>query len=47
MKIEFTDEQMAVLNDALVQLPYWRAAPLIQAINEQLAVPQKKEPEGS
>ena len=35
--LEFSEEHLRVLNDALVQLPFWRAAPLIELINQQLA----------
>ncbi len=45
MQLQFTDEQLRVLNDALVQLPYWKAAPLIQSINEQIAKQQKEQQE--
>lgn len=34
--LTFTPEQMQVLNDALVNLPYFKAAPLIAAINAQV-----------
>jgi hypothetical protein len=41
MKIEFTLDQLSVLDKALQQLPYHMAAPLIQSINAQL-IEQKK-----
>lgn len=34
--IIFTDEQMQVLNQALVRIPYYQAAPLINSINAQI-----------
>jgi hypothetical protein len=36
MKIEFNDQQLQVLNAALVEIPYRVAAPLIQHINQQI-----------
>lgn len=36
MKLEFTNEQLAILNEALIQLPFKVAAPLIQQINQQI-----------
>lgn len=41
MKIDFTFEQLAILDRALQQQPYYVAAPLIQSINAQLAEQQK------
>jgi len=37
MKLEFNEQQMAVLNAALVELPFRVAAPVIQHINNQIA----------
>jgi hypothetical protein len=37
MKLEFTEQQLAVLNAALVELPFRVAAPVIQHINNQIA----------
>lgn len=37
--IEFTQEEMVVINDALVQMPYFKAAPLIANINNQIKNP--------
>jgi hypothetical protein len=34
--LSFTKEQMAILNSALVELPFKIAAPLIQDINAQI-----------
>lgn len=34
--IKFTDEHLAVLNDALVKLPFYVAAPVIAHINDQI-----------
>jgi len=36
MKLEFTTEQLAILNEAIIQLPFKVAAPLIQHINSQI-----------
>lgn len=37
MKIEFNEQQLQVLNSALVELPFRIAAPLIQHIHNQIA----------
>lgn len=37
MKIDFTPEQIAVIDQAVQQLPYFVAAPLIHHINKQIA----------
>jgi hypothetical protein len=34
--LEVGDEDLQTINDALMQMPYYRAAPLIHKINEQL-----------
>ena len=36
MKIEFNEQQLQVLNAALVEIPYRVAAPLIAHINQQI-----------
>ena len=36
MKIEFNEQQLGILNAALVELPYRIATPLIQHINQQI-----------
>lgn len=36
MKIEFNEQQLSVLNAALVEIPYRVAAPLIAHINQQI-----------
>ena len=36
MKIEFNEQQLQVLNAALVEIPYRMAAPLIAHINQQI-----------
>ena len=36
MNLKFTNEQLAILNEALIQLPFKVAAPLIQQINQQI-----------
>jgi hypothetical protein len=41
MKIEFTIEQLGVVDRALQQLPYYLAAPLIADINKQIQEQQK------
>ncbi len=40
MKIEFTTDQLALLDKAIQQLPYYMAAPLIEHINEQIGSKQ-------
>lgn len=45
-KLEFSDQQMEVLNEALVSLPYRTAAPVIQDINKQIAA-QREAAEGA
>ncbi|MBU9563773.1 hypothetical protein KTE54_24140 [Burkholderia multivorans] len=34
--LTFTADQLRIVNDALVRLPYAQVAPLIQAINDQI-----------
>ena len=41
MKIEFTTDQLIVLDKALQQMPFYLAAPIIASINKQLAQQQK------
>ena len=36
MKINFTPEQLSILDKAIQQLPYYMAAPLIQHINLEI-----------
>jgi hypothetical protein len=36
MNIEFTQQQLQILNTALIELPYRVAAPLIDHINHQI-----------
>jgi hypothetical protein len=43
MKIQFTEQQLAVLNAALVELPYRLSAPLINHINQQIKIQQALE----
>lgn len=38
--LSLTDQQMRVINAALLEMPYRLAAPVIQAINEQLLAAQ-------
>jgi hypothetical protein len=40
-KFEFSEQQMQVLNAAIVELPFKVAAPLVQDINRQLESQQK------
>lgn len=35
--LKLTDQQMRVINAALIEMPYRLAAPVIQAINEQIS----------
>lgn len=41
MQLEFTLEQLVILDKAIQQLPYYLAAPLVQHINTQIAEQQK------
>lgn len=41
MKLEFTLEQLGVLDKAIQQLPYYMAAPLVQTINQQITEQKK------
>ena len=41
MQIEFTMEQISILDRALQQMPYGMVAPMIASINKQLADQQK------
>lgn len=43
MKIDFSMEQLAILDKAIQQLPYYVAAPLIQHINVQIIEAQKQD----
>lgn len=45
LTLTLSPAQMQILSDALVQLPYFKAAPLIAAINAQVQAQQPKEPE--
>lgn len=36
INVNFTKEQVQVLNDALIELPFKRAQPLIQHINAEI-----------
>lgn len=42
MKIDFTLEQLSILDRAVQQLPYYVAAPLIQHINQQIKEQQEE-----
>lgn len=42
-KLEFTDQEMQLLQAAILELPYKLAVPLIASINKQIAE-QRKEP---
>ncbi len=43
MKIEFNEQQLSILNAALVELPYRMSAPLIAHINQQIKEQQMLE----
>lgn len=43
MKIEFNEQQLSILNAAIVELPYRIATPLIQHINQQIKEQQALE----
>lgn len=34
--LKFTPQELAIINDALMQMPYGRVALLVQAINKQI-----------
>ena len=36
MKIDFTNEQLQILNEAIIELPFKIAAPLIKHINTEI-----------
>jgi 16S rRNA A1518/A1519 N6-dimethyltransferase RsmA/KsgA/DIM1 with predicted DNA glycosylase/AP lyase activity len=42
MQIDFTLEQLAIVDKAIQQLPYYIAAPLIAEINKQIAAQNKE-----
>lgn len=46
MKIEFNEQQLGILNSALVEIPYRIAAPLISHINQQIQEQLKLESAG-
>lgn len=46
MKIEFNEQQLSVLNAALVEIPFRIAAPLIAHINQQIQEQLKLESDG-
>jgi alpha-D-ribose 1-methylphosphonate 5-triphosphate synthase subunit PhnG len=41
--LNFTQQELAVLNDALMQMPYGRVAPLVQNINKQIQAAQQQQ----
>jgi hypothetical protein len=43
MKIEFNEQQLSILNAAIVELPYRMSAPLIAHINQQIKEQQALE----
>ena len=43
MKIEFNEQQLSILNAALVELPFRISAPLINHINQQIKEQQALE----
>jgi 16S rRNA A1518/A1519 N6-dimethyltransferase RsmA/KsgA/DIM1 with predicted DNA glycosylase/AP lyase activity len=43
MKIEFNEQQLQVLNAAIIELPYRISAPLIAHINQQIKEQQMLE----
>jgi hypothetical protein len=43
MKIKFNEQQLSILNAALVELPYRMSAPLIAHINQQIKEQQALE----
>ena len=45
MKLEFTEQDLAILDKALQQMPYGMVVNLINKINSQLIEKEKPEPE--
>jgi hypothetical protein len=45
--LKFTPQELAVLNDALMQMPYGRVALLVQNINKQIQEAQQQLPQES
>lgn len=45
--LTFTPQELAIINDALVQMPYGRVALLIQSINKQIQEAQTQPPQES
>ena len=43
MKIEFNEQQLSILNAAIIELPYRVSAPLIAHINQQIKEQQALE----
>lgn len=41
--LTFTPQELAIINDALMQMPYGRVAMLVQAINKQIQEAKPKE----
>lgn len=39
--LKLSDEQLAVISEALMLAPYGKVAPIVMAINEQLRLTQK------
>lgn len=42
MKFEFTERDLIILNEALVQMPYGKVVELIEKINRQIAEQRQK-----
>lgn len=45
--LKFTQQELAVINDALMQMPYGRVVLLVQAINKQIQEAQQQPPQES
>jgi hypothetical protein len=45
INLKFTQQELAVLNDALMQMPYGRVALLVQNINKQIQEAQQQPPQ--
>lgn len=45
--LTFTPQELAIINDALVQMPYGRVVLLIQSINKQIQESQTQPPQES
>lgn len=47
MKFEFTERDLIILNEALIQMPYGKVVELIEKINRQIVEQRQKAETGS